>query len=174
MDQDQFLNIDTPENVIFDYEVAGIGSRFLAAMVDSILIAIGMVVVNFTGLLLMTILGLNETTVGPSVILAILGLVAFLFFWGYYIFFEIVWNGQSPGKRWLHLRVLRIDGTPIAAREALIRNLARSRSNQLFWINCIGQKPLFHFGECFGFAQPLREIDCRFVIVNNRNLTTAP
>lgn len=125
MDQDQFLNIDTPENVIFDYEVAGIGSRFLAAMVDSVLIAIGMVIVNFTGLLLMTILGLNEATVGPSIILALLGLVSFLVFWGYYIFFEIIWNGQSPGKRWLRLRVLRIDGMPIAAREAVIRNLAR-------------------------------------------------
>jgi uncharacterized RDD family membrane protein YckC len=125
MDQDQFLNIDTPENVIFDYEVAGIGSRFLAAMVDSILIAIGMVIVNFTGLLLMTFLGLGEESVGPSIILAILGLFSFLVFWGYYIFFEIIWNGQSPGKRWLRLRVLRVDGTPIAAREAVIRNLVR-------------------------------------------------
>ncbi|MGD8585015.1 MAG: RDD family protein [Chloroflexota bacterium] len=125
MRQDQFINIDTPENVVFDYEVSGIGSRFLAAMIDSTLIVIGMVIVNFTGLLLTTLLGFGEMTVGPSVILAILGLFSFLVFWGYYIFFEIVWNGQSPGKRWLRLRVLRIDGTPIGAREAAIRNLVR-------------------------------------------------
>jgi uncharacterized RDD family membrane protein YckC len=125
MRQDQFLNIDTPENVVFDYEIAGIGSRFLAAMVDSILIVIAMVIVNFTGLLLTTILGFGEVNIGPSVILAILGFFSFLIFWGYYIFFEIIWNGQSPGKRWLRLRVLRIDGTPVAAREAVIRNLVR-------------------------------------------------
>lgn len=125
MSQDQFLNIDTPENVIFDYEVAGIGSRFLAAMIDSILIVVGMVVVNFTGLLLTTFLGLGEETAAPAVVLALLGFLSFLVFWGYYILFEIIWNGQSPGKRWLRLRVLRIDGTPITAREAVIRNLVR-------------------------------------------------
>lgn len=125
MSQDQFLNIDTPENVIFDYEVAGIGSRFLAAMIDSTLIVVGMVVVNFTGLLLTTFLGLGEETAVPAVILALLGFLSFLVFWGYYILFEIIWNGQSPGKRWLRLRVLRIDGTPITVREAVIRNLVR-------------------------------------------------
>jgi uncharacterized RDD family membrane protein YckC len=56
---------------------------------------------------------------------AILGLVAFLLFWGYYIFFEMLWNGQSPGKRWAGLRVIRIDGTPITLAESIIRNLVR-------------------------------------------------
>jgi uncharacterized RDD family membrane protein YckC len=125
MSQDQFLNIDTPENVVFGYEVAGIGSRFLAAMIDSLLIAIALVVVNFTGLLFTAMLGLSADSVGPSVILAIFGFFSFLVFWGYYILFEIIWNGQSPGKRWLRLRVLRVDGTPIAVRDSVIRNLVR-------------------------------------------------
>jgi len=125
MSQDQFLNIDTPENVIFGYEVAGIGSRFLAAMIDSIIIAIAIVVVNFTGLLITAFLGPVQDSVAPAAILAIFGFFSFLVFWGYYILFEIIWNGQSPGKRWFHLRVLRIDGTPIAARDSMIRNLVR-------------------------------------------------
>jgi len=47
------------------------------------------------------------------------------FFWGYYIFFEMLWNGQSPGKRWVGLRVIRTDGTPITLSESFIRNLTR-------------------------------------------------
>jgi uncharacterized RDD family membrane protein YckC len=56
---------------------------------------------------------------------AIFGLVAAVFYWGYYVFFEMLWNGQSPGKRWVGLRVIRGDGTPITLSESLIRNLAR-------------------------------------------------
>ena len=52
-------------------------------------------------------------------------MIAFAILWGYYILFEIVWNGQSPGKRWQGLRVLRLDGTPVSASEAVIRNLIR-------------------------------------------------
>ena len=48
-----------------------------------------------------------------------------IFYWGYYVFFEMLWNGQSPGKRWVGLRVIRTDGTPITLSEALIRNLVR-------------------------------------------------
>ena len=125
MSQDRFLNIDTPENVIFDYEVAGIGSRFLAAMVDSILIVIAMLGSYIIGALLISVLGLSVDSIAPGIIIAFLGFLAFLVLWGYYIFFEIIWNGQSPGKRWQHLRVLRNDGTPIGMSESAIRNLVR-------------------------------------------------
>jgi len=125
MSQDQFLNIDTPENVIFDYEVAGIGSRFIAALVDSTLIAVAMLVAYFTGFLLIAILGLSVDSMAPGIILALFGFFSFLVFWGYYILFEIIWNGQSPGKRWQHLRVLQSDGMPIGASESAIRNLVR-------------------------------------------------
>ena len=121
------LKIDTPENVTFDYDVAGIGSRFIAAMVDTSLILILQTVVIGSLILLGTIFGDADLS-GSSMstwILAILGLISFIFFWGYYIFFEILWNGQSPGKRWVGLRVIRVDGTPITASESIIRNLVR-------------------------------------------------
>ncbi|MCI0552028.1 MAG: RDD family protein, partial [Anaerolineae bacterium] len=57
---------------------------------------------------------------------AVLGMIAFIFYWGYYIFFEIFWNGQSPGKRRVGIRVIRTDGTPITLSESLIRNLTRA------------------------------------------------
>jgi hypothetical protein len=54
--------------------------------------------------------------------------VLLLFFavnWGYYLFFELVWHGQTPGKRWLGLRVIKEGGYPIGFTEAAIRNLVR-------------------------------------------------
>lgn len=129
---DEFLNIDTPENVAFGYEVAGIGSRFIAALVDTILIIILQLVVNvavlFLGRLLLDLLdtqldGANDALFAWLV--AGFGLLAFALLWGYYIGFELFWNGQSPGKWMMDLRVLRTDGSPISLVEALIRNLVR-------------------------------------------------
>lgn len=126
---DETLNIDTPENVIFGYRVAGIGSRFLAALVDTTLILVLQLVVNFAVLLVARyVFRLSFSTgdeTGLAWLLAVFGLIAFAFLWGYYIFFEMVWNGQSPGKRWVGLRVMRMDGTPITLSESIIRNLVR-------------------------------------------------
>ena len=128
---DDYLHIDTPENVAFGYEVAGIGSRFLAALVDTLLIVILQVIVNVTLLLLVAAFldfrldDLNGLPSGWAWVAAAFGLVAFAFLWGYYIFFELLWNGQSPGKRMVGLRVLRANGAPITLAESLIRNLVR-------------------------------------------------
>ena len=95
------LKIDTPENVTFDYDVAGIGSRFLAALVDTFLMVILQGIVIGLLILLASLFSGVDLFAGSmsAWILAILGLISFIFFWGYYIFFEILWNGQSPGKR---------------------------------------------------------------------------
>jgi uncharacterized RDD family membrane protein YckC len=121
--EDEFLNIDTPENVIFGYEVVGMGSRFMAALVDTAIILILQIVVNLTMVLLLgNLLGLD---LGSAWITAVFGLISFALLWGYYIFFEMLWNGQTPGKRLVGLRVLRSDGTPITLTESIIRNLVR-------------------------------------------------
>jgi uncharacterized RDD family membrane protein YckC len=125
---DDYLSIATPENVAFGYDVAGIGSRFLAAVVDTLIILVLQVVVNLT--LLALVLSLFRDRLdfdSPAVgwLIAAFGLIAFAFFWGYYIFFEMLWNGQSPGKRWAGLRVIRTDGTPITLAESIVRNLVR-------------------------------------------------
>ena len=123
---EEILDIHTPENVAFGYQVAGIGSRFLAAMVDTAIILLLQFTVLAAFIAILNASGgdLSVNQLAPWII-AVLGLVAFLFFWGYYIFFEMLWNGQSPGKRWAGLRVIRLNGTPITLSESLIRNLAR-------------------------------------------------
>lgn len=117
------LQIDTPENVTFGYEVAGIGSRFLAALVDTILIALLQIIIF--GMIFLTLGDGDAISSAPAWVVGLLSFIAFVFFWGYYIFFEILWNGQSPGKRMVGLRVIRADGTPITVAEAVIRNLVR-------------------------------------------------
>lgn len=107
--------------------MAGIGSRFIAALVDTLLISLLQgIVIGTLALIVSQLTDLassvpNEQAWG----LAIGSLISFIFLWGYYIFFEILWNGQTPGKRWGGLRVIRLDGTPVTASEVVIRNLVR-------------------------------------------------
>ncbi len=125
---DETLRIETPENVAFGYEVAGIGSRFLAALVDTTIISVIQAIILLAGLTLLggTITDLPEQDSSLAAwMIAAIALFLFLIYWGYYIFFEITWNGQSPGKRMVGLRVIRVDGTPITLAESVIRNLVR-------------------------------------------------
>ncbi len=114
------LDIDTPEGVIFGYQVAGIGSRFMAALADTIiLICLLMTFSCALSVMLGSLSGLESWVQAMPV------LFSFVLIWGYYIFFELAWNGQSPGKRQIGLRVIRTDGTPITLVDSLIRNLVR-------------------------------------------------
>ena len=123
--QEETLDIITPENVAFGYQVAGIGSRFLATLIDTILVTLLQVIVLVTYSFILYLFDIDPLGDGSAWIAAIMGVVVFLFYWGYYIFFEMLWNGQSPGKRWTGLRVIRADGTPITLSESFIRNLTR-------------------------------------------------
>jgi uncharacterized RDD family membrane protein YckC len=118
------IEIDTPENVTFGYQVAGIGSRFLATLLDTLLVILLQILVFAAFALVINILGQSAKDLTTWAI-AFLGFISFIFYSGYYVFFEMLWNGQTPGKRWVGLRVIRIDGTPITLSESFIRNLAR-------------------------------------------------
>jgi uncharacterized RDD family membrane protein YckC len=123
---EETLDIQTPENVAFGYQIAGIGSRFLASLLDTLIVGLLQIVILVV--LTLVIRAFDSSAFADQIsawVYAIFGLVAAIFYWGYYVFFELLWNGQSPGKRWVGLRVIRSDGTPITISEALIRNLAR-------------------------------------------------
>ncbi len=127
--------IDTPENVIFDYHVAGIGSRFIGALVDTLILGIVQIAL---WLMLLSILGVagaaNDGVLwspdelaswGTALIVAIYLLVQFIMMWGYFTFFEIAWNGQTPGKRVAKTRVVQSSGGPVRPLSVIIRNLVR-------------------------------------------------
>lgn len=125
---DEQLTISTPEQVAFQYEMAGIGSRFVAALLDHfilfviiVLLSIAASFVDFSA----TFAGGADGGAAAYLVLALLTIVVFLSIFGYFIVFETVWNGQTPGKRASGLRVIRHNGQPIGAGEAMIRNLVR-------------------------------------------------
>lgn len=113
----QHLEIETPEHVALDYELAGLGSRGLAAILDTIILSVLMIIIGLT-------LGLLVPFGGW---LADIIRVFLLFFvlWGYFTFFEAYWNGQTPGKRWMGIRVVHDTGHGLSFSGAAIRNLLR-------------------------------------------------
>jgi len=118
---DRYL-VETPEIVAVAYDVAGIGSRCLAAVVDTLLILA--LQLGLGALLLMVGSALDGDT--GSLLLAVWAIGSFLLLWGYYLLFELIWSGQSPGKRLLGLRVVREGGRPISFAASAVRNLIRA------------------------------------------------
>jgi uncharacterized RDD family membrane protein YckC len=122
---DQTFSLETPEQIEFQYELAGIGSRFIAALIDTFCLIV-LYAAFFLAVIFMFYLfpEMEESVVG-NVALALLVLVSFILFWGYYVIFELVWNGQSPGKRLTGLRVIQTTGYPETPAASVIRNLVR-------------------------------------------------
>jgi uncharacterized RDD family membrane protein YckC len=124
---EETLIIETPERVPLHFGLASIGNRFIACAIDHAiqLISIILVVIGFT--VIGNFSTLTESlSSAPKWVLAVLIIVIFLIFSGYFTFFEWIWRGQTPGKRWLKLRVIRQDGRPVTFWEAAVRNLLRS------------------------------------------------
>ena len=122
------LRIDTPEQVALELPVAGIGSRFLAIAIDTLLqaalafLVVAVVLLSGAGLSLVSLVPASWRSVAPAIV--VIGL--FSIYWGYFAVFEIVWRGQTPGKRAAKIRVIRDTGRPIDAWASLIRNLLRA------------------------------------------------
>lgn len=117
------LTIDTPEQVHLEFMLAGIGSRFMAAFLDS-LIQGALYFILFW--VVVGVLALDIFSKSHSLWVLTVGiLIAVCIYWGYYAAFEILWKGQTPGKRWAGIRVIKESGRPINAFEAISRNLLR-------------------------------------------------
>ena len=114
------LSIDTPENILLNAEIAGFGSRFVAALMDYIIIFMLLFGVTW---LFSQAQGSNRfvTPFYPPLYYV----VVFLITWGYHLIFELVWNGQTPGKRRAGIRVIQANGLPVTVSSILIRNIVR-------------------------------------------------
>ncbi len=123
---DSHIRVVTPENIGFEYRVASPFERLLAFLVDAIIM---LSVVGVAGLVAMFVFGLFGV-LGMGIGVAMVSW--FLVTWFYGGVFETLWNGQTPGKRSLRLRVLRTDGSPIDAGQAVLRNFLRIVDSQPF------------------------------------------
>ena len=110
---DTSLAMQTPEGIEYDLYPAGIPVRICAWGIDYLIIGILLFVLLLT-----------------FSILRVLGIwfffiMSFALNWFYYVVFEMVWNGQSPGKRIMGIRVVGSDGSPVSAGSSFLRNLLR-------------------------------------------------
>lgn len=125
---DRTIAVETPESIVFSYELAGLGSRFLAVAVD-LTIQILLIIGIFWGLAAVGSsephAGAREDTLTTSMVAAIITGIVFAIVFAYYVLFEALWNGQTPGKKAIGIRVLRDGGYPIDFTSALVRNLIR-------------------------------------------------
>lgn len=109
--------LETPERVDLQVDLAGVGSRVLAFVIDTVLL---LAIILGLGLVLL----LSAPVLGRwALVLWLLG--NFVASWFYFALFEARWDGQTPGKRLLGLRVQKIGGYPIGWPEALLRNFLR-------------------------------------------------
>jgi len=113
------LVISTPERVAFQYEIAGIGSRFLAQIVDSLIITVVLIAITVLAGALGGIFNSGDLALLVEVILG------FILLAGYFLISEAVSNGQTLGKRSMRLRVVGDHGEPLTLGQATIRNLVR-------------------------------------------------
>jgi uncharacterized RDD family membrane protein YckC len=131
IETEETLIIETPERVPLAFALASIGNRFLAVLIDHFIQYLSLLVVawiftSISGVREMTVWERNELMSQMSKwTIALMILVLFLIFSGYFILFEWLWNGQTPGKSLLKLRVIREDGRPITLWESVARNLLR-------------------------------------------------
>lgn len=126
------ITINTPESVDFTFETAGLGSRFVAAMLDGLiqgLIILVLIVVGIFGVIGLTgdtgFLSDELPSAGAiwTVVLFYLAIMGVIY--GYFVLFEALWNGQTPGKRLMKIRVIKQNGLPAGFFSILIRNLLR-------------------------------------------------
>jgi len=120
------LAILSAENVSFSVEAAGLGSRLAALSFDTFIQLLVMLMAA------LAVWGFEDyialSSLSPFLYSVMVGLgsfFTFLLFFGYYFFFEWLWDGQTPGKRYFGLRVKMTNGLPLSFWPAFIRNVVR-------------------------------------------------
>ncbi|HEU4766215.1 MAG TPA: RDD family protein [Pyrinomonadaceae bacterium] len=124
---EETLIIETPERVPLHFALASIGNRFLACAVDHAIQGFTLGLIALASFVIADFTAVQDVfQSAPKWVYAVMIILLFLVLSGYFAFFEWLWSGQTPGKRWLKLRVIREDGRPITFWEASVRNLLRS------------------------------------------------
>lgn len=132
IETEETLIIETPERVPLEFALASIGNRFLAVAIDHFIQYLSIFLIAWMAISLGNLGG--PSGIGdpehffsemPKWTLAVMIVGIFVIFASYFILFEWLWNGQTPGKRLLKLRVIREDGRPLTLWEAIARNLLR-------------------------------------------------
>jgi uncharacterized RDD family membrane protein YckC len=131
------ITLQTPESVELEFTLAGIGSRLLALLIDYFLWSITLLILLFIWIIFsyqfIDILSQNLTSNQiQQWLTALYILINFAVYVGYFVFFETLWQGQTPGKRIANIRVIRDDGRSVRLPQATLRALLRPVDDILF------------------------------------------
>lgn len=115
------LTVSTPDNVAIGYDIAGLGSRIIAQLLDSLIVGTVLLVVAVA-----VIAAVNPSNQRDALLagLAAGGVTLFVYV-GYFTLCEVSSGGRTPGKSTVRLRVLDISGSAPGAGQLLLRNVAR-------------------------------------------------
>jgi uncharacterized RDD family membrane protein YckC len=122
-DADQ-LSIETPELVALEMPLAGIGSRFIAVLIDTLIWGAGLIVLALVLWIFRPALR-AFSSLSYQWAVALFTFALFLLNWGYFTLFEALGNGRTPGKRIAHIRVIQRSGRSIGLFESMARNFIR-------------------------------------------------
>jgi uncharacterized RDD family membrane protein YckC len=132
------ITIQTPESVELEFTLAGIGNRALALMIDYLLVFFLISLVSLVSSFLSEQLVNLSAFLGGGTedielwLVAIALLVTTAIYGGYFVGFESAWQGQTPGKRFTKIRVIRDNGKPEGVFQATLRALMRPVDDILF------------------------------------------
>lgn len=122
--------ISTPENVDLHLELAGLANRIVAAYIDTVITYLAILLIYLAmgiGVYVLKEYGLDKEVrdIISTVALIVAFLASFVIFFGYFMFFEIIWRGQTPGKKIMNIRVINQNGEPVTTSSIIMRNLLR-------------------------------------------------
>lgn len=166
---DRHAEVETPEHVALQYELADLGSRFAALLVDNLAILAGLAML-WGGLDLAVDYALAPPEWFRELRTAVLTLLTFVWWWGYFVLYEGLRDGQTPGKRLMRIRVVHDGGYALTVRGAAIRNLVRVVDVQPT-VSCLvgGGVMMFH-----PQAKRLGDLAAGTVVVRERQGTALP
>jgi uncharacterized RDD family membrane protein YckC len=150
------LVVATPEQVVFRFETAGLGSRFAAQLLDLAVLAGVFIALSIASAVLGGVLR-------TPIVAGIFIVGAFLSFWAYWILLEALWSGRTLGKYALHLRVIDARGGPVSPGQAVIRNLLRI-VDFLPWSYALGTAVMFSTAR----SQRLGDLAAGTVVIRDR------
>jgi uncharacterized RDD family membrane protein YckC len=158
------INIDTPELVEIELPLAGIGSRFLALLIDYLIWFAGIFLLSWLySIFLPGLKNFSELSYQWAV--AIQVFIIFLLNWGYFTLFEAFWNGRTPGKRLARIHVIQRSGRAIGLFESMARNLVRF-IDQIPFFYAVGLITMF----CTRQHQRLGDLAAGTLVVRERSL----
>ena len=132
------FKIETPESVELEFTLAGIGNSVYAFVIDMIVLGLIITILLiiaafflFNIPIISSLFGIEEEQVSLW-ILAIQFFIFFATYVGYFVLFETLWQGETPGKRFVKIRVIQDNGRPITLQQATLRALFRPVDDLFF------------------------------------------